>query len=95
MGVRLCLIMSDNFEEEGLSEAPAVLSAAPSQSDDVIVHHEPRISANKLAEYVIADPSRQKTILKDAKFARKVVVLPYKRTRACVADAFADIRYSG
>lgn len=69
---------------------PSVLTGAPSQADELIVHQEPRISANKLAEYVIADPSRQKTILRDSKFARKVVILPYKRTRVCVAYAFAE-----
>jgi hypothetical protein len=44
--------MSDNFDEEVVSEAPPILAGTPTQAGDIIVRHEPRISANKLAEYV-------------------------------------------
>jgi len=66
--------------------------ADPSQlvdSDKIKIHTEPRISANKLAEYVIADPSRQRTIIREAKFAKKVLVIPYKKTRSFIPHAFA------
>jgi hypothetical protein len=66
-----------------------IAPAIPAQSDDIVVHDEPRISANKLAEYVIADPSRQKAIIRDCKFVKKVMVLPYKRTRAFIPHSFA------
>jgi hypothetical protein len=81
--------MNDNFEEEGF-ESPAALAGSPARTDEVRVNQEPRISANKLAEYVIASPSRQKTILKDAKFPREVVTLPYKRTRDFLPHAFTE-----
>jgi hypothetical protein len=82
--------MSDNFDEEGFSKVPLVPTGTASLTEDIIVHHEPRISANKLAEYVVADPSRQKTILKDAKFAKKVVIVGYKGARGCVPYAFSE-----
>jgi hypothetical protein len=82
--------MSDNIEDEGFSEVPPVLTAAPPWADEIVVNEEPRISANKLAEYVIASPSRQKTILRDCKFVKRVIVLHYKQARACVPHAFAE-----
>src|SRR5258706_3860398 len=77
----------DQFENITSSVMPD-----PSQlvdSDKIKIHAEPRISANKLAEYVIADPSRQRTIIREAKFAKKVVIVLYKKTRSFIPHAFA------
>ncbi len=82
--------MNDNFEEERFAEAPAILAGLPSQTDEIRVHQEPRISANKLAEYVVASPSRQKTILRDCKFVKKIIVVQYKQAKACIPYAFAE-----
>lgn len=71
----------------GLVEAPSVDRRG---LDEISVHASPRISATKLAEYVIADPSRQKSIIRDAKFPRKVVIIPYKRTRDFIKRAFCE-----
>jgi hypothetical protein len=86
--------MNDNFEEEGSSETPTPVAAVALHADEIVVHQEPRISANKLAEYVIADPSRQRTILRDCKFARRVMVVHYKETRACVPHAFGESSFN-
>jgi hypothetical protein len=61
----------------------------PNELDDIVVHNEPRISANKLAEYIVADPSRQKVIIKDSKFAKKVIITRYKKARAYIAQSFS------
>jgi len=77
---------ADEFEN---SMSPA--TPQPSQlveSREIIFHREPRISANKLAEYVIADPSRQKTIIREAKFAKKLLIVPYSKTRTFIRHAF-------
>lgn len=60
------------------------------ETREIVVRREPRISALKLAEYVIADPSRQKTIVKTSKFARKAVMLQYTKARSFVHRAFTD-----
>jgi len=57
-------------------------------SDEIIIHQEPRISANKLAEYVVSDPSRQKAIIREAKFAKKVMIVRYKKARKFIPHAF-------
>jgi hypothetical protein len=62
----------------------------PAGVDEIIIHAEPRISANKLAEFVIADHSRQKTIIREAKFAKKVVMIPYRKTRASIPHSFSS-----
>ena len=79
--------MIDDFENVGGSMA--VPPPVPqTETGDIIVHQEPRITANKLAEYVIAEPARQMVIIKDCKFAKKAVILPYKKTRTAVKRAF-------
>jgi hypothetical protein len=59
------------------------------ETEEIIFHKEPRISANKLAEFVISDPSRQKAIIREAKFAKKVMIVRYKKVRTFIAHAFA------
>ncbi len=56
--------------------------------EDIIVHQNPRLSANKLAEYIVASPARQRAILKDAKFPQIILTVPYERTRKSVPRAF-------
>jgi hypothetical protein len=68
----------------GQSSAPAVNKI---ETDHHIIHLEPRISATKLAEYVIADPSRQETIAKQAKHGSKAVILHYTRVRNAFGEA--------
>lgn len=65
-------------------------AAWQSARDEIVIHTEPRISAPKLAEYMIADPYRQKTILRDCKFAKKAIILHYKRTREFIPRAFSE-----
>src|SRR5258708_333334 len=67
--------------------SPALIQT---HADKIVIHTEPRISANKLAEYVTADPYRQKAILRDSKYAKTVLVVPYKRTRAYIPYAFSS-----
>ena len=55
-----------------------------------IVHHEPRISAAKLAEFAIADPSRKKVIVKNSKVSPKGIQLHYSRVRACIPKALQE-----
>ncbi len=55
-----------------------------------VIHLEPRISAAKLAEYVVADPSRQETIVKNAKRAPKVITFPYSRVRNAFSDSLGS-----
>ena len=87
--------MINDFVEPGSGEPEEIIpSASPNvvpvvEADKIIVHHEPRISANKLAEYVTADPVRQMTIIRDSKFAKKVVIIPYKKVRNFIGHAFA------
>jgi len=54
-----------------------------------VIHLKPRISAAKLAEYVVADPSRQETIVKNAKRAQKAIFFPYGQVRSALPRAFS------
>jgi hypothetical protein len=38
---------------------------------------DPRLSANQLAEYLTATPTRRKSIIREAKFPKKSVVARY------------------
>jgi hypothetical protein len=80
--------MSDEFEKTNHPAASGALQTI--ESDNIVIRKEPRISANKLAEFIIADPSRQMGIIRSAKFVKKVVVTPYKRTRNFIAHAFSS-----
>jgi hypothetical protein len=55
-----------------------------------VIHLKPRISANKLAEYVLADPSRQSTIVKQAKNASKSITPLYHRVRDTFPHAHSN-----
>jgi hypothetical protein len=48
------------------------------ETEKYVFHLVPRISATKLAEYVVADPSRKETIVKQAKCASKAIILHYR-----------------
>src|SRR5690348_5727874 len=66
---------------------PAVGSAVPRvaprriETDHHVIHLDPRMSAPKLAEYLVADASRQETIVKQAKRGSKAIMIPYTRVR--------------
>jgi hypothetical protein len=51
------------------------------ETDTHRIHLEPRISAAKLAEYVVANPLRQTAIVKTAKNAPKQITSQYHRVR--------------
>lgn len=59
-------------------------------TDKYRVHPEPRISANQLAEYSLASPSRRQAILRNAKFAPTFLVIRYTDARASVCDFLRD-----
>ena len=76
---------SDSFSDV-LSKIVRVPPPSPSRTETrkFIVHHEPRISAAKLAEFAIADPSRKKVITKNSKVSPKGIQLHYSRVRSCL-----------
>lgn len=87
------MISSDDFIPESPEIDPSVSRIPPSafpveEKGNVIIHKEPRISASKLAEYVIADPARQRTIIREAKFAKKAILIPYTRARNAIEKSF-------
>ena len=49
------------------------------------LHPEPRLSANQLAEYLGATPSRRTTIIREAKFPKTSQVALYREARLAVA----------
>jgi hypothetical protein len=49
------------------------------------LHREPRLSANQLAEYLGATPTRRVTIIRDAKFPKTAQVALYRDARLAVA----------
>lgn len=49
------------------------------------LHREPRLSANQLAEYLGASPTRRTTIIREAKFPKVVQVAFYREARLAVA----------
>jgi hypothetical protein len=55
-----------------------------------VIHLEPRISAAKLAEYIVTDPARQKTIAKESKKARKVMMVHYAPLRSALQNSIAN-----
>lgn len=54
--------------------------------DNTIVREEPRISVNKLSEYITAFPSRRKTIIKQQKRPPSFIVPYYKSAEEVVID---------
>ncbi|UWR29588.1 hypothetical protein K3758_14735 [Sulfitobacter sp. W002] len=59
-------------------------------SDKYRIHPDPRISANQLAEYALASPSRRQVILRNAKYAPTFLVVRYGEARASVCDFLKD-----
>lgn len=69
--------------------ARIVPSPSPrAETPEHVFHRDPRISATKLGEFLVADESRKLTIVKDCKKAKKAVVLHYTKTRHGFSDAF-------
>jgi hypothetical protein len=88
-------MIDDSYQTNGeqISEIVPPSMAGQMQSahsDKIKIHIEPRISANKLAEYVLADPSRQRTITRESKFSNVVITVPYTKTRNFIARAFTS-----
>ena len=59
-------------------------------SDKYRIHPDPRISANQLAEYALASPSRRQVILRNAKYAPTFLVVRYGEARSSVCDYLVD-----
>jgi hypothetical protein len=80
-----------NSPQAPFTGANEVSTSAPIriETEHHIIHLHPRISATKLAEYVIADPSRQETIVKQAKRASKAILIPYTRVRHAFGEALS------
>lgn len=55
----------------------------------------PRISANKLGEYLRAAPARRRSIVKDQKTPKEFVVAWYASARQTIVDAFAAGQIDG
>jgi hypothetical protein len=53
-----------------------------------VIRAKPRISAAKLAEYVVANPARQETIVRNSKKAPKVLFIQYREARVALGGAF-------
>lgn len=51
---------------------------------------EPRISANQLAEYTLASPTRRQTIIRNARFAPTFLVIRYKDAKQAICDYLSD-----
>jgi hypothetical protein len=51
---------------------------------------DPRLSANQLAEYLTATPTRRKSIIKDAKFPKTSIVARYDAARTAIAGFLCD-----
>jgi hypothetical protein len=65
------------------------------ETDRHVIHLEPRISATKLAEYLVSDPARQEKIVKDQKLGPKVIIIRYTRVRNAFADSFSSSGIDG
>lgn len=50
----------------------------------------PRISANQLAEYLLASPARRQTILRNAKYAPTFLVIRYQAAKDAIARFLSD-----
>jgi hypothetical protein len=77
--------MDDPFEDS----PPELPGAIAMPVAHIKVHAEPRISAKQLAEYLVSDQSRQRAIIKESKFAKTVMVVPYKKVRSSIPHAFS------
>jgi hypothetical protein len=54
------------------------------------LNEKPRISANQLAEYTLASPSRRQAILRNAKYAPTFLVIRYNEARESVTGYLTD-----
>lgn len=54
------------------------------------LHEKPRISANQLAEYTLASPSRRQAIIRNAKYAPTFLVIRYTDARESVTGYLTD-----
>lgn len=59
-------------------------------SEKYRLNETPRISANQLAEYTLASPTRRQTIIRNAKFAPTFLVIRYSEAREIVCDFLSD-----
>jgi len=57
---------------------------------DKRIRKDPRISLNKLAEYMVATPARRRGIIRDQKVRRDVIVARYQDVYAGIADALVN-----
>jgi hypothetical protein len=78
---------SSNGTLQGVANEIPNVSATRIETPNHVVNLRPRISATKLAEYVVADPSRKLTITKQAKLAQKAIMIPYSRVRSAFPDS--------
>jgi hypothetical protein len=66
-------------------------SASPRiETDAYVIHRDPRISATKLGEYLVTDPSKQKTILKNQKKAPKSIILRHIKTKLAFSKSLGQ-----
>ncbi len=54
------------------------------------VNPSPRISANQLAEYVLASPTRRQSILRNAKYSPTFLVIRYAAAKEAICKYLAD-----
>jgi hypothetical protein len=78
--------MNDETLEKVAAQIPQG-SPTRIETQNFVLNIAPRISAAKLAEYVVADHARQETIAKQAKRAPKAIMIPYSRVRDAVPDS--------
>ena len=52
------------------------------------VNEDPRISINKISEYLVANPSRRKKIIYDQKYPQEFIVKRYNEARSSICDYF-------
>src|SRR6185437_9233826 len=57
------------------------IQASPSYG----LNRDPRLSANQLAEYLAASPSRRTTIVREAKFPKVAQIALYREARLAIA----------
>ena len=54
------------------------------------VNEDPRMSANQLAEYTLASPTRRQTIIRNAKYPPTFLVIRYVAAKAAICNYLAD-----
>jgi hypothetical protein len=56
----------------------------------IIVNKKPKISANKLGEYILSAPHRRKEIVKNQKYPKGYVVARYNEAKSTIVDYFIN-----